>query len=321
MSKSLVSLVMRQSPNVSDDKRTAVLEAARHLGYRPNAVARSLVRQRTFLIGVLVSDFGNPFFSEMLEGVEEAALNGGYRAFFNTGSRIPVREVMALETLLELQTEGLILASPRFDDAELSKVPRDVPVVMVGRDSKATGVDVVMNDDVHGSALVVDHLVKLGHRHITHISGEPGAGATARCSGFIDAMRSHDLEPTIVAGGFTEAGGVSGGRALLDLDPLPTAVFASNDISAMGVMQTLESAGLRIPDDVSLVGYDNVDFSGLAHISLTTVDQPRREIGTIAVELLLDRIEGTRERRRRVTVDPSLIVRDTTGPPRSHRIP
>jgi DNA-binding LacI/PurR family transcriptional regulator len=98
-------------------------------------------------------------------------------------------------------------------------------------------------------------------------------------------------------------------------------VFASNDISAMGVMQTLESAGLRIPDDVSLVGYDNVDFAGLGHISLTTVDQPRRQIGTIAVDLLLDRIEGTRERRRRVTVDPSLIVRDTTGPPRGHRIP
>jgi DNA-binding LacI/PurR family transcriptional regulator len=134
-------------------------------------------------------------------------------------------------------------------------------------------------------------------------------------------MRSHDLEPIIVAGGFTEAGGVSAARALLDLDPLPTAVFASNDISAMGVMQTLESAGLRIPDDVSLVGYDNVDFAGLGHISLTTVDQPRRQIGTIAVDLLLDRIEGTRERRRRVTVDPSLIVRDTTGPPRGHRIP
>ena len=320
VSKSLVSLVMRQSPNVSDDRRTAVLQAARELGYRPNAVARSLVRQRTFLIGVMVSDFGNPFFSEMLEGVEEAALLAGYRAFFNTGSRVPEREVMALETLLELQIEGLILASPRFDDSQLSKVPRDVPAVMVGRDTKASGVDVVMNDDPHGATLVVDHLVGLGHRDITHISGEPGAGADARCAGFVEAMRAHDLDPMVVEGGFTEVAAVRAARALLDRRPLPTAVFAPNDLAAMGVMQTIEAAGLRIPDDISLVGYDNVDFAGLGHISLTTVDQPRREIGTLAVDMLLDRIDGSRERRRRVTVEPSLIVRETTGPPRRRRI-
>jgi DNA-binding LacI/PurR family transcriptional regulator len=321
VSKSLVSLVMRQSPNVSDDKRAAVLDAARQLGYRPNRVAQSLVRQRTFLIGVMVSDFGNPFFSEMLEGVEEAALIGGYRAFFNTGSRVPEREVLALETLLELQTEGLILASPRFDDAHLAKVPREVPAVMVGRNTDATGIDVVMNDDRRGAELVVDHLERLGHRAIAYISGEPGAGAHARSLGFVEAMAARGLEASVYEGGFTEAHGVSAAHAILERDELPTAIFAANDIAAMGVMQTLDAAGLRIPEDVSLVGYDNVDFTSLGHISLTTVDQPRRQIGTLAVELLLERIEGTRKRRRRVTVEPSLTVRSTTGPPRRHRLP
>ena len=315
VSKSLVSLVMRDSPHVSDAKREAVLDAARQLGYRPNAVARSLVRQRTQVIGVMVSDFGNPFFSELLEGVEEASIGAGYRALFNTGSRVVDREIIAVDTLLELQTDGLILASPRFDDGELAKIPRSVPAVMVGRDTKATGVDVVMNDDPHGSRLVVDHLVELGHRRIAHIHGARGAGAAARLQGFKDAMRAHGLHPIAIRGGFTEPAGVTAARAVLDLDPLPTAVYAANDICAMGAMRVFESKGLSIPADISLVGYDNVDFTGLDHIDLTTVDQPRRQIGTLAVEMLLERIDGSRKRAKRVTVEPQLIVRGTTAPP------
>jgi len=317
VSKSLVSLVMRGAPNVSEDKRKAVLAAADELGYRPNAAARSLVRQRTYLIGVLVSDFGNPFFSEMLEGVEEAAFAADYRALFNTGSRIPEREVIALETLLQLRTEGVVLASPRFDDVELAKIPRSVPVVMVGKDTHAAGVDVVMNDDHHGAELVVQHLVSLGHRRIAHIHGLPGAGAAARLDGFVEAMRRRSLDPVLIEGGFTEDAGEAGAQRLLDAGPLPTAVFAANDISAVGVMRTLEAAGLHIPRDISLVGYDNVDFSSLEHIALSTVDQPRRQIGTLAVQLLLERIGGSRTRSKRVTVEPSLVVRATTAAPRA----
>ncbi len=315
VSKSLVSLVMRESPNVSEDKRRAVLEAARELGYRPNAAARSLVRQRTYLIGVMVSDFGNPFFSDLLEGVEEAALLAGYRALFNTGSRLPAREVSAVDTLLQLRTDGIVLASPRFEDRELAKIPRSVPAVVVGKNTGAAGIDVVMNDDHHGSDLMVEHLVRLGHRRIAHLHAVPGAGAAARLEGFISAMTARGLDPMVVEGGFTEAAGVAGARALLDLDPRPTAVFAANDVAAMGVMRVLESAGMRIPEDISLAGYDNVDFASLEHIGLTTVDQPRRQIGTMAVELLLERINGSRSRRRRVTVEPTLIERTTTGPP------
>lgn len=312
VSKSLVSLVMRNAPNVSDDKRQAVLEAARELGYRPNAVARSLVQQRTNVIGVMVSDFANPFFSELLEGLEEAAEGAGYRALFNTGSRIPEREAAAVDTLLELRSDGLVLASPQLSDADIQRIPRSVPTVMVGTDTRVAGIDVVMNDDRHGARLVVDHLVELGHRRIAHIHGGTGAGAAARLAGFVAAMESHDLPPITIDGGFTEAHGVDGAKEILGLDPLPTAVFAANDVSAMGVMQTLESTGLRIPDDISLVGYDNVDFAGLDHISLTTVDQPRRQIGTLAVKLLLERLEGERKRAKRVTVEPHLIVRATT---------
>lgn len=316
VSKSLVSLVMRDSPNVSDDRRKAVLDAADALGYRPNAAARSLVRQRSYLIGVLVSDFGNPFFSELLEGIEEAALLAEYRALFNTGSRVATRELIALDTLLQLRTDGLILASPQFDDDELAKIPASVPVVMVGKDTAVPGIDVVTDDDLRGSELAVDHLTSLGHRHIVHIHGEPGAGAAARRTGFIEAMERRGLEPLLVQGGFTEIEGAKGAKEILELDPLPTAVFAANDIAAMGVIQSLEDAGLSVPGDMSLVGYDNVDFTCLSQIQLTTIDQPRRAIGTMAVELLLERLEGTRTEPRLVTVEPSLVVRQTTASPR-----
>lgn len=314
VSKSLVSLVMRGSPNVSAAKRRAVLEAAGTLDYRPNAVARSLVQQRTHLIGVMVSDFGNPFFSEMLEGLEEAAITAGYRALFNTGSRQPDRETKSMDVLLQLRVDGLVLASPRFDDVELSHIPRSVPTVVVGRDTNATGIDVVVNDDHHGSELAVAHLHELGHRRIAHIHGGQGAGARARLDGFVAAMERRGLDPVVIEGGFTERAGVVGATALLESNTQPTAVFAANDIAAMGIMQTLEAAGLRIPEDVSLIGYDNVDFAGLDHIALTTVDQPRRQMGTLAIEMLVQRLEGERKRRRRVTVEPSLITRSTTGP-------
>ena len=317
VSKSLVSLVMQNAPNVSDHNRQRVLTVARELGYRPNAAARSLVRQRSFLIGVLVSDFGNPFFAELLEGIEEAAVTAEYRALFNTGSRVAERELIALEALLQLRTDGLILASPRFSDGELDRVPRGIPIVMVGRDTSATGVDVVMNDDGRGSELIVDHLAGLGHRRIAHLHGGPGAGAKARLDGFLAAMERRDLEPIVFEAGFTERDGARAAEMLLQVGPLPTAVFAANDVAAMGAMRVLEAAGLRIPEDVSLVGYDNVDFSGLGHIALTTVDQPRRRIGTLAVEMMIDRIDGRRTKRRRVTVDPTLVERSTTAPPRT----
>jgi DNA-binding LacI/PurR family transcriptional regulator len=129
-------------------------------------------------------------------------------------------------------------------------------------------------------------------------------------------MKRKGLEPIAVQSGFTEKAGAQAAAELLEIDPLPTAVFAANDIAAMGVTEVLEDAGLHIPEDISLVGYDNVDFTALDHIGLTTIDQPRRAIGTMAVEMLLERLDGHRTRRRRVTLEPRLIERATTGPPR-----
>ena len=315
VSKSLVSLVMHDSPSVSEGKRQAVLEAAAALGYRPNAVARSLVQRRTRVLGVMLSDLHNTFFADVLDGVAGRAGERGYKAMLNTGNRAISGEAEAIETLLELRSDGLILAAPRLDAARIAEAARSVPVVLVARTITASRVDCVSNDDTAGAALAVDHLVALGHRRIAHIDGGQGAGAQARREGFVRAMRRHGLagQARTARGDYTEEGGAKGVNALLARGSRPTAIFAANDLSAVGALDALTRRGLRVPDDISLVGYDNTSLAALRHIDLTTIDQPREAMGRTAVDLLLERLERRRTAARRVVMAPALVVRGTTA--------
>jgi len=319
VSKSLVSLVMRQAPHVSDARREAVLKAAEALGYRPNAMAQGLVRRRTRMLGVMVSDLHNLFFADVVTGIQEQAARSGYRVLINTGNRIPIQEDQAIEALLELRADGLILAGPLVESRLVVKASGEVPVVLVGRGAEAPSLDSVTNDDHAGGVLAVDHCASLGHRLIAHIDGGQGAGARARRAGYEDAMRDQRLAKYIkvVGGSYTEDGGHRGALALLDASPRPTAIFAANDLAAIGVLNAIEERGLRVPDDISLVGYDNTSLAALRHISLTTIHQPRLEMGQMAVTTLLERLEESRKRARRAILSPTLIVRGTTAPPRS----
>jgi len=321
VSKSLVSLVMRGSARVSDERRQAVLAAADQLGYRPNAVARSLVRQRSFVIGVMLSDLHNPFFTEVVDGIEVAAIAARYRALFNTGSRDPEREAVALETMLQLRTDGVILAGTVLRPSAITAAATRVPVVLVARPSRWSSVDSVTNDDRAGARLAVDHLVALGHRRIVHIDGGTGAGAAARRQGYTDAMIEHRLTGHIrvIPGAFTEEGGASGLIEMLSRGRVPTAAFVANDLSAVGALHALEERGLRVPQDVSVIGYDNTSLAAMGHIDLTTIHQPRREMGATAVRLLLERLDQGRRRGRHLVVPPTLVVRGTTAPPSSAR--
>ena len=315
VSKSLVSLVMQESPYVSDERRAAVLQAVEELNYRPNAMARSLVQQRSHVLGVLLSNLHNPFFADVVNGIEAEALERGYRAFFNTGIRVPKREAIALETLLQLQADGLILAGTLLDMATINKAGRAVPIVLISRATRSQHVDSVTGDEHLGARIAVDHLVSLGHTRIAHIDGGRGAGAKRRRRGFKIAMTAHGLEPNVASGSFTEEGGVLGVQELLVTDRHPTAIVAPNDLAALGCLQALSDADRSVPDDVSLMGYDNAWLAGLRHISLTTINQPRHEIGTTAVRLLMERLEDGRTESRHIVLEPSLVVRATTAPP------
>jgi DNA-binding LacI/PurR family transcriptional regulator len=317
VSKSLVSLVMRGAPNVSDEKREAVTRAAEEIGYRPNAVARSLVRSRSFVIGVMVSDLHNPYFTEVIDGIEAAARASGYHALFNSGERTAVGETEAIDTLLQLRTDGVVMAGPVLATRKIADVAASVPVVVVARHSRSPAHDSITNDDRMGARLAVDHLVALGHRHIAHVDGGTGAGAAQRLAGFLEAMARHGLtrSATVVPGSFTEEGGREGVTALREGRAQATGVFVGNDLAAVGALDAFHQHGLRVPEDVSLVGYDNIALAGLGHINLTTIDQPRREMGVTAVRLLLERRDEDRHKARHVVVPPALVVRGSTGPP------
>ncbi|MFC0038338.1 LacI family DNA-binding transcriptional regulator [Actinomadura rayongensis] len=315
VSKSLVSLVMRGSPHVSERRREAVLQAARELGYRPNAVARSLVEGRTRLIGAIVADLHNPFFAEFLDGLQESLHGDGLRMLVGSGRWDPLFEAEAVEAFLEMRVDGLVLLSVVPDS--LSDAAASVPVVVVG-ERDVHGVDIVVDDDELGAALAVDHLVELGHRRIAHIEGVRSTTARYRRSGYEKAMRRHGLDGLIrvVPGDFTEDGGYRAALALLGGDPAtrPTAIFAPNDLVATGALSAADELGLGVPRDVSIVGYDNTHLAAIRHISLTSVDQPRKDMGRVAAELLTARIGDPSRPARQNLVVPHLVVRATTGP-------
>jgi DNA-binding LacI/PurR family transcriptional regulator len=320
VSKSLVSLALRGDPRVREEKRRAVERAAEQLGYRPNAVARSLVSKRTNVIGVMLSDLHNQYFMEVVDGIETEAHGADYRALINTGGRQAEREWDAVETLLQLRTDGVILAGTVLPSARILAAAAAVPLVLVARSSRSPAVDSVANDDRAGARLAVAHLVELGHRHVAHVDGGDGAGAQARRRGFLDAMRDAGLasEAVVARGDYTEAGGAEGvDRLLASKGRWPTALFVANDLAAVGALHTLERHGLRVPEDVSVVGYDNTALAHLGHIDLTTIDQPKRSLGATAVQLLLERITTGRGTARHVVLPPRLVVRGTTAPVRA----
>jgi len=319
VSKSLVSLVMRDAEHVSPARRLAVKKAAAELGYRPNAMARSLVQRRTHIVGVMVSDLHNPFFADVVAGIQDEAARTGYQVLVNTGNRDAAREVDAMETLLQLRADGVILAGPVVDDEVILRASREVPIVLVGREARAGSVDSVTNDDRAGGEVAVEHCVSLGHSRIAHIDGGHGAGAPDRRRGYEQAMNRLGLSAfvNVVSGTFTEEGGHRGCLELLRARPRPTAIFVSNDLAAIGALNAIEESGLRVPEDVSLVGYDNTSLAALRHISLTTIHQPRVDMGQLALRTLLERVDHGRAEPARVVLSPSLVARASTAGPRA----
>lgn len=316
VSRALVSLVMRDSPKVRPERRDAVLRAAEDLGYSPHAMARSLASRTSPVLGVMVSDLHNPFFAEIVDGLDAVARGEGFELIINTGGRSAARERKAVESLLSFRPAGLVLLGPAVPASGIAAAADRAPVVLVARDSRLSAVDTINDDGKAGSELAVEHLVALGHTRIVHFDGGHGSQAAVRKRGYVAAMRGHGLDPVVLRSEYTDsAGAKAAGQLLEEFDPLPTAIVAANDFNAVGAISALEEAGLRVPQDISVVGYDNTSLASLTHIGLTTIDQPRREMGRLAAEALLQRVREARAEPVRHFLQPELVQRSTTGAP------
>ena len=314
VSRSLVSLALSGSDRVSDSSRRAVQRAADDLGYRPNLVARHLASKRTGTIGLIVNDLHNPYFPGIADGIKRALDERGYRLLINSAFLDDGDELNALDTFVDFRVDGIILAGSRADLARIERAAASVPVVVASRPAASDVVDTVNSDDHLGATLAVEHLVALGHRHICHIDGGNGAGAALRRQGYEDTMRRHGLTPHVETAAFTEASGVVAAERALGGDRPCTALFAGNDLSALGAIDVIDRRGMRIPHDISVIGYDNTFVAALRHLSLTTIDQNRQRLGEMAVAALLERIEDGRTTSTHQVIAPRLVARRTTAP-------
>ncbi|MFD5746172.1 LacI family DNA-binding transcriptional regulator [Streptomyces sp. NPDC127033] len=323
VSTTAVSKVLRNAYGTSPKMRAKVRQAIAELGYRPFAAARGM-RGQTYTIGVMLPDIRNPFFPEILDGLTEALDETDYQVLMGPGCNGEAAEARVTEAMIDRGMDGLVLIAPVSPHSHLEQVAHTVPTVVVGRHGQSTVYDTVSDDDIAGAALVVDHLVGLGHRRIAHIEHAETDPArmlempnALRAEGFRRSMRAHDLagEAEIVSTTYTQEGGYRGTRHLLTGTDRPTAIFAGADIVAMGVLEALDEAGVSVPGDVSVVGYDNTTFAAFGPISLTSVDQAGRHIGTEAARLLLGRLADRGKPSAQVKLSPSLVVRGTTAPP------
>lgn len=314
VSTASVSLVLRGVPGPSAETREKVLEAAARLGYRADRSASLLARRRTHLLGVPVL-LRDAYRTELAEEVQLAADRRGYTVALSAITRVH-DEHRVVETLLDLRCEAVLLLAPGMPDADIAALAARVTVVAVSRHAEPDGFDVVRVADEQGVGEAVAHLVELGHRELVHVDGGREAMAADRRAGFRTATAHHGITGRVVAGGNTEEAGAAAARALLAEPTLPTAVIAANDRCAIGLMDVFLRAGVRVPGDVSLVGYDDSELARLAHVDLTTVNQEAGKQAEQAVDAALERLDGGRTTSVERVLPPRLVIRGTTARPR-----
>ncbi|MCD4851449.1 LacI family transcriptional regulator [Arthrobacter sp. AK01] len=308
VSRALVSIVMRGAPGAAEATRQRVLQAASDLGYRADSRARLLRSSRTKLLGLAFSS-SQPFHAEIVDAAYAEASAKGYEITLSAvaGGR---PEARAIETLLDVGAEALIIIAPTLSVDDLALHARQVPVVSLLRDDVGDLVDSVSSDDHAGIALAVDHLVSLGHRRIVHVDGGTAVSSDKRREAYRTEMIRHRLQPVVVSGGPGEEDGMGAGQ-ILQAD-LPTAVIAFNDRSALGIMESFRAAGISIPADVSVLGYDDSNFAKLSYVQLSSVSQDAPLLAAAAVGRAVDRIEGAKPPGS-VVRTPHLVTRKTTA--------
>ncbi|QOV41181.1 LacI family DNA-binding transcriptional regulator [Streptomyces ferrugineus] len=318
VSRALVSIIFRDLPGAGRETRERVLRVADEIGYRPDNAARLLARGRSRTLGVMFT-VHQTFHTDLIAGIYPEAERLGYDVLLSAAAQGRSEE-KAVEALLGHRCEAVILLGPDADPGYLDALGRRTVAVSVSRRVPHARVDFVHSAEGKGARQAMDHLVELGHRRIVHIDGGRGPGSAERRRAYRAAMRRHGLEAElrVIPGAHTEESGIETGRLLLaERDqgrPLPTAVLAGNDRCAMGLLMTLTRAGVEVPRDMSVVGYDDSHLSHLMPIGLTTVRQDAVLMAEHAVRFAVERLEDPELQPREAVLDPKLVVRGTSGP-------
>jgi LacI family transcriptional regulator len=319
-----VSKVLNNRDDIGHATRARVLAKVAELGYQPNAVARSLTLRRTHTLGVVIPDLMHSFFVEIVAGLETVASARGYGLLLCSSNEDPGKERQELEMLRQRQVDGIVLGSANATgntDLLQQLTSRGIGLVMIDRDDHPeVSCDRVVTDDEEVGRLATSHLIAQGRRAIAHLTGTSVVHARRRADGYRAALKAGRLKPRpewIIRGGFKEADGYRAMQKLLGMKPRVDAVFAANDPSAIGAMKAIWDAGLRIPEDIAIVGAGDIALGDLLRVPLSTVSWSREDQGKAAAELLLERIDddiqGGADRPRRVVIPPRLVVRRSSG--------
>lgn len=317
-----VSHVINHTRRVSDDLRERVLRAMEELGYQPNALARSLRRKETHTLGVIVPNSADPFFGEVTRGVEDTCFDQGYSIILCNSDSDLAKELHYTNVLSEKRVDGILFVAAGGKSSEhiQSLKNHGTPLVVVDRHVPDLDLDVVLVNNAWGGWLATRHLIDLGHRRIGCITGPSDLTLSAeRVTGYRRALQEAGLpvdESLIVKGDFQFDSGYRAAINFLDLKPPPTAIFANNDLMAAGVINAALKRGCAVPAGLSVVGFDDVPLASFIYPLLTTVAQPKYEMGVVATTMLLERINTPAMPPRQTLLETRLIVRDSTAPPK-----
>lgn len=321
VSVTTVSHVVNDTRHVSAKGRERVEEAIRELGYVPNAMARSLKSNTTSTLGMLIPNSSNPYFAEIVRIVEDRCFGAGYTLVLCNTDDEPHRQSVYLQVLAERRIDGLIVVSTGAgdDDSLVTQLHGlRIPTVLVDREIADPACDLVETAHMQGGLLAVRHLLSLGHKRIACIGGPVGVmPSEQRIEGWRMALAEAGATPHADAllwrGGFASQGGYEAMHAILRTEQAPSAVFVCNDLMAIGALRAAHESGVHVPDDLSIVGFDDIELSAYTSPPLTTVAQPKERIGALAVDMLLERVGGKRRDARKVVLQPELRVRASTA--------
>jgi DNA-binding LacI/PurR family transcriptional regulator len=335
VSRSLASLVFQDSPKVSQTSRAAVLKAAERLGYQPNESARRLKSSVTKTIGIVLTDIHNPYYGGIFYGVESAASELEYKLLIgNSGfeseelnqkpEKIRTRQLETLKTIRSQMVDGVICSSLRTTSEELKLASRNSPLVLIGHSPTVLtkDFDAVITDEQDAAVQILDHLTGFGHKRIVHISGGRDEGPAVRTKSFLNEMKKRGLSQyaSVIEGSWSQEAGYHATEEILQLSTIPTAIYAANDQIAMGVLARLAEAKMKVPDDISVIGYDDSALAQLRITNLTSMREPLFIMGRTGFELLINRIEnrGAKFLPKTIRIKPTLVVRKSTGPRRKN---